>query len=63
MDFEFRKSSYSGGGSGTCIEVALNVPNVRAVRDSKNPDQDHLIFDRAQFVAFLDKLKGGETGH
>ena len=34
----WRKSSYSGGGGGECIEIADNVPGVIPVRDSKNPE-------------------------
>jgi len=30
----WRKSSYSGGNNGACVEVAHNL---EAVRDSKNP--------------------------
>ena len=60
MRFEFRKSSYStGGGSGTCVEVATNVPGVRAVRDSKAPDEGHLLIEPAKFTAFIDQLKRG----
>ncbi|MFE4048149.1 DUF397 domain-containing protein [Streptomyces sp. YIM B13518] len=33
--FDFVKSSYSSG-SGECVEVALNVPETVAVRDSKD---------------------------
>ncbi|MFI8090316.1 DUF397 domain-containing protein [Streptomyces sp. NPDC086080] len=33
--FDFVKSSYSSG-SGECVEVALNVSETVAVRDSKN---------------------------
>lgn len=57
MIFEFRKSSYSGGGSGTCVEVALNVPGTRAIRDSKNPAESPLFFDRRTFTAFLTAIK------
>ncbi|MEU9186117.1 DUF397 domain-containing protein [Streptomyces sp. NPDC048484] len=35
--FDFVKSSYSTG-SGECVEVARNVPDTVAVRDSKDPD-------------------------
>ena len=60
MRFEFRKSSYStGGGSGTCVEVATNVPGVRAIRDSKAPDEGHLLVDPGKFTAFIDQLKRG----
>jgi hypothetical protein len=35
--YEFVKSSYRRG-SGECVEVAVNVPGIVAVRDSKKPD-------------------------
>ncbi|MGW0893747.1 DUF397 domain-containing protein [Saccharopolyspora sp. NPDC002578] len=58
MIFEFRKSSYSGGGgSGTCVEVALNIPATCAIRDSKNPTATPLIFSRRHFATFLEGLK------
>ncbi|MEU6130172.1 DUF397 domain-containing protein [Saccharopolyspora sp. NPDC047091] len=60
MVFEFRKSSYStGGASGTCVEVALNVPGTRAIRDSKNPGAAPLIFAPSAFAAFRTALKRG----
>ncbi|MDI6517334.1 DUF397 domain-containing protein [Streptomyces coelicoflavus] len=34
--FDFVKSSYSNT-SGECVEVALNVTGIVAVRDSKDP--------------------------
>jgi hypothetical protein len=38
-EFEFVKSSYSGGDAGQeCVEVARNIPGTVAVRDSKDPD-------------------------
>ncbi|QIZ39089.1 DUF397 domain-containing protein [Saccharopolyspora sp. ASAGF58] len=63
MKFEFRKSSYSGGASGTCVEVASNVPGVRAVRDSKNPSGTPLIFDPDKFTAFVGSVKAGRFDH
>lgn len=36
-DLALRKSSYSGGEE-ECVEVATNVPNTVAVRDSKDPE-------------------------
>ncbi|MBI0382009.1 DUF397 domain-containing protein [Streptomyces albiflaviniger] len=35
--FDFRKSSYSNG-TQECVEVATNVPNAVAIRDSKDPE-------------------------
>jgi hypothetical protein len=60
MSFEFRKSSYSGGESGTCVEVAVNVPTVRAIRDSKNPSGPALRLNVAAFTAFLHAVKAGQ---
>ncbi len=56
-DAEWRKSSYSGGGN-QCVEVAQASASV-AVRDSKNPDGDHLIFGIAEWRAFLASVKRG----
>ncbi|MFI0463231.1 DUF397 domain-containing protein [Saccharopolyspora sp. 5N102] len=59
MKFEFRKSSYSGGGSGTCVEVASNVPGIRAIRDSKNPTAQPLLMEPGKLIAFVDAVKLG----
>ena len=40
----WRKSSYSGGDEGSCVEVLDNLPAVVPVRDSKNPDGPALVF-------------------
>ncbi|WP_328502226.1 DUF397 domain-containing protein [Streptomyces sp. NBC_00457] len=38
-EFEFVKSSYSGGDAGQeCVEVARNISGTVAVRDSKDSD-------------------------
>jgi hypothetical protein len=42
----WRKSSYSGGGGGECVEVAFPVGRI-AFRDSKNPSGPVLSFPRA----------------
>ncbi|MEV0056677.1 DUF397 domain-containing protein [Saccharopolyspora shandongensis] len=47
----WQKSSYSGQ-SGSCVEVAL-VPEVVAVRDTKDRDGAVLVFPRRQWAAFL----------
>ncbi|MEU5792223.1 DUF397 domain-containing protein [Streptomyces sp. NPDC020800] len=48
----FRKSSYSGGEQGQCVEVAETSSKVH-VRDSKDPDGPLLTLSRADFSAFL----------
>ncbi|MFC0433552.1 DUF397 domain-containing protein [Kutzneria buriramensis] len=52
----WRKSSYSNGNGGDCVELAVQ-PLLTAVRDSKNPDGDILTFPAAAFAAFLTSLK------
>ena len=40
----WRKSSYSSGNGGACVEIARNLPGVVAVRDSKDPGGPGLAF-------------------
>ncbi|WP_329615219.1 DUF397 domain-containing protein [Streptomyces brevispora] len=54
-DFEFAKSSYSSGG-GECVEVALNVPQAVAVRDSKQSDGPVLLLAPTAWDAFQETL-------
>nr|WP_229807449.1 DUF397 domain-containing protein [Actinoplanes lobatus] len=54
----WRKSSRSGA-AGHCVEVAA-VRQAIAVRDSKNPDREPLIFTTAEWDAFVGGAKDGE---
>jgi hypothetical protein len=56
----WRKSSYSGGSGGQCVEVAANLPGIVAVRDSKNPDGPALVVAPAAFAALLDGIRAGQ---
>ena len=56
---KWRKSSRSGS-SGNCVEVADNLPEVVAVRDSKNPGGPALTFNPAVWQAFVEGAKAGE---
>ncbi|MFD0146360.1 MULTISPECIES: DUF397 domain-containing protein [unclassified Streptomyces] len=61
---DWRKSSYSGGSSGDCLEVSdaarpAHVP----VRDSKNPTGPALLLPAAAWTAFVDGVKGASLGH
>ena len=49
---EWRKSSYSSQ-SGNCVEVARNLPELVAVRDSKAPDGAKLVVSRVTWRAFI----------
>jgi hypothetical protein len=55
----WRKSSYSSGNGGQCVEIALNLPGVVAVQDSKNPGPA-LVVEPASFAAFTTAIKNGE---
>ncbi|MFB7199481.1 MULTISPECIES: DUF397 domain-containing protein [unclassified Streptomyces] len=57
----WRKSSYSGGESGDCLEVndrahAAHVP----VRDSKNPHGPAVVFTSGAWTAFLGAVKAAD---
>ncbi|MFT2018878.1 DUF397 domain-containing protein [Streptomyces sp. 796.1] len=55
----WRKSSYSGGEQGQCVEVAETASAVH-VRDSKNPDGPVLLFPAGSFTGFVSGIKNGE---
>lgn len=55
-DAMWRKSSYSGGNGGTCIEVAAAALAV-VVRDSKDPDGPLLAFAADTWKAFAEQVK------
>jgi hypothetical protein len=56
----WRKSSYSGGNGGGCVEVARNLPGIVAVRDSKDRTGPVLTFTPAEWEAFTAGVKSGE---
>ena len=58
-DATWRKSSYSGGNGGECVEVAVLPDHSRAVRDSKDPEGQKLVFASAMWRAFTAAVKGG----
>jgi Domain of unknown function (DUF397) len=52
----WHKSSFSNNG-GACVEVATNLPDLVAVRDSKNPSGSSLVFSADSWQAFIRALK------
>jgi hypothetical protein len=56
---KWRKSTRSGSNGGDCVEVADNLPNVVAVRDTKDRDGGTLVFGRSEWSAFLAGVKDG----
>ncbi|KUO21572.1 DUF397 domain-containing protein [Streptomyces dysideae] len=53
----WRKSSYSNGDGGDCVEVAHNLPGTVPVRDSKNPQGPVLAFPHDSWALFLGSLQ------
>ncbi|GII80988.1 hypothetical protein Sru01_59700 [Sphaerisporangium rufum] len=56
---KWRKSSWSSGDGGQCVEVAGNLPGVIAVRDSKNPGGPALVVSPAEWRAFVQAVRPG----
>jgi Domain of unknown function (DUF397) len=63
---DWRKSSYSSGNGGACVEVAVlagskeGSDGVIAVRDSNHPHGPALIFTPAEWEAFTAGARDGE---
>jgi hypothetical protein len=50
-----RRSQHNGG----CVEVAVNLDGVVAVRDSKRPEAGAHVVGRGAFAAFLADARAG----
>jgi hypothetical protein len=55
----WRTSSYSGNGGITCVEVAVNLPGLVAVRDSLSPSAVALVTGPGQWRSFTDQVRTG----
>jgi hypothetical protein len=58
-DLRWHKSSYSGNGGASCVEVA-QMPDGAAVRDSKDQFSPILRFTADAWRAFLAGVKDGK---
>jgi uncharacterized protein DUF397 len=56
----WHKSTRSGGNGGDCVEVAVNLPGIVAVRDSKDRAGGTLVLTCAQWAVFLDGVRAGD---
>lgn len=56
----WRKSTYSGGDGGQCIEVAHDVPGHVPVRDSKDPEGPALVFSTDAWRSFIAGVRAGD---
>ncbi|QKW11032.1 DUF397 domain-containing protein [Streptomyces sp. NA04227] len=62
---DWRKSSYSGGNAGQCVEVSINLVascGMVPVRDSKNPSGPVLGVHVDAFSSFVAGVKAGHLG-
>jgi hypothetical protein len=57
---DWHKSTRSGGNGGDCVEVAVNLPGIVAVRDTKDRAGSALVFTDAEWQAFLAGVRDGE---
>jgi uncharacterized protein DUF397 len=58
---QWRKSSYSGGNSGQCVEVAFTGEAV-GIRDSKDPHGPRLVVAASVFHSLVMQLKTNALG-
>ncbi|MBE1489013.1 DUF397 domain-containing protein [Plantactinospora soyae] len=56
---QWRKSTRSGGNGGDCVEIADNLPDVVAVRDSKDPLGPALTLAPSNWGVFVTAVKTG----
>ncbi|WP_083983971.1 DUF397 domain-containing protein [Actinomadura hibisca] len=54
----WRKSSRSGGGNDSCVEVA-GLPDLVGLRDSKDPEGPKLALPRDAFGSLLQDIRSG----
>ncbi|WP_320065116.1 DUF397 domain-containing protein [Micromonospora sp. RTGN7] len=54
----WRKSTRSGSNGGDCVEVADNLSDIVAVRDSKDPAGPVLTFTAGTWSTFVAATKG-----
>lgn len=57
---QWRKSSFSGGSNGDCIEVADGLSGLAPVRDSKDPSGPTLMFSKEAFADFVTAVAAGQ---
>ena len=53
----WRKSSRSADNGAACVEVSGDLPNVIAIRDSKNPTGPALVVTRNEWRTLITNIK------
>ncbi|MER6143735.1 DUF397 domain-containing protein [Streptomyces sparsogenes] len=57
---QWRKSSYSNGSGGNCVEVAELAGGGAVVRDSKDPERAVLAFSGRAWGDFVAAVRRGQ---
>jgi hypothetical protein len=60
-ELAWQKSSFSGGGNGECVELAVGHHGHVHLRESDRPD-DILTVAPAALRVLVGRIKGGELG-
>jgi hypothetical protein len=60
-DLRWRKSSFSGNGGGSCVEVASGAASIH-VRDTKSRERGFITVTSATWQTFMDEIKAGRAG-
>jgi hypothetical protein len=55
----WRKAARSSSGTGGCVEIATNLPDIVAIRDSKRPEDGAHVVEPTAFATFLADVKVG----
>lgn len=55
----WRKAASSSSGTGGCVEIATNLPDIVAIRDSKRPEDGAHVVEPAAFATFMADVKAG----
>ncbi|WP_236245091.1 DUF397 domain-containing protein [Streptomyces sp. CC210A] len=53
----WRRSSYSSGDGGSCVEVLDGYPSGVPVRDSKTPHAPALVLSAGEWARFISAVK------
>lgn len=60
---KWRKASRSTQSNGGCVEVAANLGDITAIRDSTRLADGAHVVSREAFAAFLADAKAGSLDH
>jgi Domain of unknown function (DUF397) len=60
IELSWHKSSYSGNGGGSCVEVGTGLPDKVAIRDTKNLAGPVLTVSDHVWTEFVEAIKLGE---